>query len=111
MIKRTTIMLLLAVAGLMVADQTAQAAQPEFTWIYVSDMHCGACAKKIARKLYALPGVMKVQTHLEKDFVVITPQAGKTLSPRQLWDAIEVVEFTPVKLIGPAGTFEEKPTL
>ena len=98
-----------AVFATLVAAGTAQAAQPLYTWIYVGDMHCQNCANRISRKLYTVPGVVKVQTSLEKNFAVVTPQQGKALSPRSLWEAVEKAEFTPVKLQGPSGVFTQKP--
>ena len=78
----------------------ADAAEPDLTWIFVEDMHCANCAKKIARN---------VQTSLSKNFAVVTPQAGKTLSPRALWNAVESAKFEPVKLQGPDGVYTAKP--
>ena len=39
-------------------------------------MHCSNCAKKIARKLYNVSGVVKVQANVAKDYAVVTPQEG-----------------------------------
>ena len=105
---KTTIATLAAGATAAVATP-ADAAQPQYTWIYVDDMHCAGCAKKIARKLYTVPGVVKVQTHLEKHFAVVTPQAGKQVSPRAVWEAVESIKFKPVKLQGPSGIYTSKP--
>ena len=105
---RTIRTLLLATVALALAAPVF-ATQPQYTWVYVSDMHCGECAAKIARKLYAVPGVVKVQTHMEKHFAVVTPETGSKLSPRAVWEAVESAEFTPVKLMGPGGIFTTKP--
>lgn len=78
--------------------------------IYVDDMHCKNCAKKIARKLYAVPGVVAVHADVQKDLAVVTPQRNKDPSPRALWEAVETAKFKPVKLIGPTGTFNLKPS-
>ena len=32
--------------GTFVLARAAQAAQPQYSWIFVSDMHCSACARK-----------------------------------------------------------------
>ncbi len=66
--------------------------------------------KKIARKLYTVSGVVKVQANVAKDYAVVTPQAGADLSPRALWEAVEQANFKPVKLQGPRGVFTKKPT-
>ena len=81
------------------------------TTIYVTDLHCKKCVKKIARKLYAVPKVVKIQTNLKKDFVVVTPERGEQLAPGVLWDAAVEAGFKPVKLIGPSGTFTKHPDL
>ena len=94
-----------ASAGILTAD----AAQPEYTWIHVKNMHCSACAQRIARKLYTVAGVVKVQTDVSKNFAVITPQSGKQPSPRAIWEAVELAKFTPVKLQGPRGVYTTKP--
>ena len=89
---------------------TAEASEPAYTWIFVEDMHCSNCAKKIARKLYNVSGVVKVQANVAKDYAVVTPQEGTQLSPRALWEAVEQAKFKPVKLQGPAGVFTKKPS-
>ena len=77
--------------------------------VYVDDMHCKACAKKIARKLYTVPGVGAVRANVKKNFALITPQNGKDPSPRAIWEAVEATKFKPVKLVTPRGTFKTKP--
>ena len=94
---------------------------PEFVWavklrgravaVYVDDMHCKACAQKIARKLYTVPGVVAVHADVKKNIAMITPQKGKDLSPRAIWEAVEAAKFKPVKLVSPQGTFKVKPKL
>ena len=86
-----------------------KSAQKERTTIYVTDLHCKKCVKKIARKLYAVPKVVKVQTNLKKDFVVVIPERGKQIPPSVLWDAAVEAGFKPVKLISPVGTFTKHP--
>jgi len=87
----------------------AQAASPEITTVHVRDMHCENCARKIARKLFAVSGVVKVQASVKQDLVLVTPQAGKTLSARAIWEAVIDGEAEPTKLVGPSGTFTTKP--
>ncbi|MFP6611225.1 MAG: heavy-metal-associated domain-containing protein [Pirellulales bacterium] len=93
----------------LVAGVQATAAEPQYTWIYVKDMHCLHCAKTIARKLYTVPGVVKVQAYLKQHIAVITPQSGKSVSPRTVWEAIEQIKFQPFKLRCPNGTYTKKP--
>lgn len=79
---------------------------PSETAIFVGDMHCKNCAKKVARKLYAVKGVTKVRTDLKIDVAIVTPQQNQQLDAKALWSAAEKSGILPVKLIGPAGVIE-----
>ena len=59
------------------------------TMIFVDDMHCGKCAKKIARKLYTVPGVVTVYADVENNVAMIEPQESNDPSPRALWEAVQ----------------------
>ncbi len=83
-------------------------APPKLITIKVSDMHCGSCAKKIARKLYAVPGVVKVQTDVSKHTAVVTPQAGAPPQLKLIWEAVEKAGFQPLLVTGPGGTLKAK---
>ena len=80
-----------------------------YTTIHVHDMHCADCAKQIARKLYALPGVVEVRADVPKNIAYVVPQKDKTLSSRAMWEAVEAAGFTVARLEGPQGTFTVKP--
>ncbi len=95
--------------ALMVFGIVAQAEPPALTTIVIEDLDCPSCAKKVAAKLKAVPGVAKVECDVEKTIAVVTAQAGKAPSPRALWDAVEQAGFRPTKLTGPSGTFVAKP--
>ncbi len=82
---------------------------PTETAIYVKSLHCKTCAKKIARKLYAVKGVTKVRTDLKANLAVVTPQKKKKLDPLALWTAAQASGFPAIKLIGPAGTYLPHP--
>lgn len=99
----------LSIAAMFIAQASLQASQLPYTWVFVSDMHCAHCAKKISTKLETVSGVAKVQCDVEKGFAVLTPKSGVSLSPRAVWEAVEAVDFKPVKLQGPSGTFKAKP--
>jgi copper chaperone CopZ len=79
------------------------------TVIHVGDLHCKTCAKKIARRLYTVKGVMKVRTDVEANVAVVTPQTKKTLDVKALWNAALKSGFPPLKLVGPTGAFEPDP--
>ncbi len=108
MSRRTFVAALTAVS---LSWSVAQAADPPVTAIYVKDMHCQTCAKKIASKLYTVPGVVKVTTDLKKGLAIIVPQKSKNPSPKAIWEAVEAATFEPVKIAGPLGTFTEKPKI
>ena len=100
----------LAVAIVVVAMQSVSvAAQPAFTEIVVTDMHCNACAKKIARKLYLLKGVKEVRAELKSNTAYVVAQKDQNISPKAIWEAVEKAGFKVVKLNGPAGLFKSKP--
>jgi len=82
---------------------------PGETALYVADLHCKTCAKKIARKLYVVKGVMRVRTDVKDDVVIITPQKKKKLDVNAIWKAAQKSGFPPKKLIGPQGTYVANP--
>jgi copper chaperone CopZ len=96
-------------AGLLM-PAAASAARPTATEIVVKDMHCGSCAKKIAGRLYAVSGVARVSTNVQRNVAVVSSQRNKQPSAKAMWEAVEKAGFTPVKLSGPSGTFTKKPT-
>ena len=87
----------------------AQEAQQKFTAIYVTDMHCESCAKKLASKLYTVPGVVQVKANVAKDVAFVIHQKTKDPQPLALWEATEAAEFKIVKLHSPTVVLTEKP--
>ena len=81
-----------------------------YTTIQVQKMHCEACAKRIARKLYAVPGVVEVRADVPKNIAYVVPQKDKSLSPRTLWESVEAAGFKVARLDGPQGSFTAKPS-
>ena len=75
------------------------------TLIYVDEMHCGHCAKKITSKLYAVKGVVLVRTDIKAGLAIITPQNKKKLDPLALWSAAHKSGFPAMRLVGPTGTY------
>lgn len=97
-------------AALLLATGLARAENKiAYTTIYVHNMHCDDCAKQIARKLYALPGVVEVRADVAKNIAYVVPQKDKTLSNRAMWEAVESAGFAVAKLEGPQGAFTAKP--
>jgi copper chaperone CopZ len=102
---------LAALAGsLAFAPLVATADSPvAYTTIRVHNMHCDACAKKIARRLYSVPGVVEVRADVAKNIAYVVPQKDKNLSPRTLWESVEAAGFKVARLDGPQGAFTAKP--
>lgn len=99
-----------ALACVMFAQAgTARAAEPVPTTISIPDLHCMNCAKRIGAELYKVSGVAAVQADIKTKTLIVTPKAGVALSPKALWEAVELAEEAPAKLTGPGGTFSKKP--
>ena len=101
-----------AVPQVVTADAPQQPAKaaalklaPGETVIYITNMHCPTCAKKIAGKLYRVKGVMKVRTDVKKNLAIVTAQSKKQIDAKAAWNAVRQAGFKPAKLIGPQGTF------
>ncbi len=90
---------------------TAEAAKietkvgPNEVAIYIGDMHCNNCAKKIAAKLYRVKGVVKVRTSVKDNIAVVTPQAKKQIDAKAAWAAVSKAGFEPTRMISPQGEF------
>lgn len=98
--------------GVLVLSSTATAwsASPvHYSTIYVDDMHCADCAKKIASRLYAVKGVVEVRADVPKSIAYVVPQKDKQLAARELWEAVEKAGFKPIKLETPQGVYKSKP--
>jgi copper chaperone CopZ len=97
-------------AALLLVSTVARAeTKVAYTTIHVQNMHCADCAKQIARKLYALPGVVEVRADVPKNIAYVVPQKDKTLAPRAMWEAVESAGFAVARLEGPQGTYTAKP--
>ena len=90
---------------------SVQAAKYQYTSVYVSNMHCANCAKKIVGKIYTVPGVVKASVNIKANRVLVTPQKGTNPSPKALWESVEKAGFKPVKISSPYGTFVKKPNI
>jgi copper chaperone CopZ len=109
-IMRTAIRTVSAVALALLAVGADTRAAPPTTTLTIPDLDCPACAKKLAAKLVALPGVEKAEPDVEAKSVKVTHKAGGALSPKALWEESAKAGFEPSKLVGPDGTFTTKPT-
>ena len=114
MIMTRRLILTLALSVLLIdplTDRPALALQPsdKAIVIHVANMHCNNCAKRLARKLYTIPGVVAVHADLTKDIALVSPQKAKTPSLRALWDATIAAKLKPVKLVTPKKIFTSQP--
>jgi len=91
------------------AELPAASPAVTYTTIYVQDMHCGECAKTIARKLYAIPGVVEVRADVAKNVAYVVPQKDKTVPSKSVWEAVESAGFRVVRLDSPQGSYSTKP--
>jgi copper chaperone CopZ len=98
-----TLLLMLSSMSLVTAAEDATTA------IYVSNMHCEGCAKKLRQKLFTVKGVAKVTTSVKEGVARITSSTQQEVSLRALWEAAEAMKFKPTKVIGPQGEFTSKP--
>jgi copper chaperone CopZ len=91
-------------ALLAVAALAATTADPSPTLptgvveVSVDEIHCAGCAKKLARKLYAVKGVQKVESDLKKAVVTVRMAKGVSVSPAPLWRAVEAGGAKPIEL-------------
>lgn len=102
-----TLSLLLAAATHSHAPTTSSQkiapAAPHETTIYVGDMHCAACAKKVSGRLFKVKGVMRVRTDVAADLAIVTPQTKKEIDPLAAWEAVRKAGFPALRLVGPQG--------
>ncbi len=71
---------------------------PGIVVVAVEDMHCATCAKKVARKLYAVKGVKRVSPSLEKDLVTIHVPTDRPVAVVTIWSAVAASGVKPVEL-------------
>jgi copper chaperone CopZ len=95
--------------GVIALAGTVRAAEPAVTTISIPEMHCAGCAKKVTTKLAALKGVVKTEVDMKAKTITVTPKVGSVLSPKELWETVVAGDQEPTKLVGPGGTFTEKP--
>ena len=78
---------------------------PGETIVFVEDLHCATCAKKVTSRLFKLKGVKRVRTSVKFDAAVVTPQAQKPLDTVAAWEALQEAGYQPTRLVGPGGVF------
>jgi copper chaperone CopZ len=101
----TACLALAMVAGLA----AAQAPAPTFTRVTLEDIHCMRCAKKIAGKVTAVPGVAEMRVDLKAKTIWAVHKPGATPSPKAVWEAVEAADHTPTRMDTAAGSYTAKP--
>ncbi len=99
--KVLVVLFVCAVAAPVLAQQPmAQTKKlaPGVVIVAVEDMHCATCAKKVARKLYAVKGVKRVAPSLEKDLVTVHVPADRPVAVVTIWSAVAASGIKPVEL-------------
>lgn len=97
-------LLLAAIAVITLLGSTAQAEKPSprlkpgRVEVSVKDLHCATCAKKVARKLYAIKGVRKVSASVENDLVVAYLPVDHPVPVVAIWSAFAAADLEPVEL-------------
>lgn len=77
--------------------------------IAVDGMSCAGCAKTVGKAVAAVEGVESAVADVKTKSLTVVAKTGATPSPRALWEAVEKAGYTPTRIAGAAGTFEEKP--
>ncbi|MFO0880993.1 MAG: heavy-metal-associated domain-containing protein [Gemmataceae bacterium] len=107
--KVISLCLVLAVLAGLVAVSEAQQSTQAFTRVVLDDLHCMGCAKKINRKVVAVPGVAEMRVDLKAKTIWAMHKQGMTPSPKALWEAIEQADHAAVRLDSPSGSYTSKP--
>lgn len=81
---------------------------PGIVKISVDDLHCATCARRAARKLYAVKGVLKVSSSLKKDVIVIKLPVKQPIPVARLWSAVAAADVQPVSLRHGAEEFDDR---
>jgi copper chaperone CopZ len=76
------------------------------TTIVVEEMHCKGCARKIAAKLYTVPGVKSVGVSMKSRTLSVTSQQGHALSYLLLAEAVEKANDHALRIVGPMGAYQ-----
>ncbi len=78
---------------------------PGETIVFVEDLHCATCAKKVTGRLFKLKGVKRVRTSVKFDAAVVTMQAQKALDTVAAWEGLQAAGYQPTRLVGPEGVY------
>lgn len=89
---------LVAASFLGASSEAAENAATATYTIVADGMCCQGCAKKVAAKLYAAPGVMSVKANVADRTVTVTAKSSAKLTLERLWQAVEQGKGEPSQL-------------
>ena len=75
----------------------------------VKGMCCAKEAEPVVKELEKVKGVAKVKADPKTGVLTIEPKPKMDPSPKEIWEAVEKVKVTPVKLAMAHDTFIKKP--
>src|SRR5262249_17940937 len=101
--------LAVVVLASLVGALAAQSAPQPITRIELTELHCMGCARKIARKLHAVPGVAEVRADVKAKTLFVIHRPDATPSPRGLWEAVEEAGHKPTRMETPSASYTSKP--
>tara|TARA_E500000305_G_C4008129_1_gene231165 strand:+ start:1274 stop:1615 length:342 start_codon:yes stop_codon:yes gene_type:complete len=78
------------------------------TVVHVDEM-CGGCVKKVHRRFDDDEKIGRVNCNVDEKTVTFYPVKEKSFTARYLWVEMDEIGKTPIKLVGPEGTFSSKP--
>jgi copper chaperone CopZ len=86
------------------ADPSRQAQKSTPTLqIFIDNLHCKGCARKIAAQLYVLKGVTKVSVDMPTQMMAVETRPGTSVSPWLVIDAVVQANERPLAVIGAHG--------
>lgn len=98
-------------AALLVTDmpESVLAREPvRLTVVHVDEM-CGGCVKKVNRRFDDDQKIGHVECDVDQKTVTFYPAKGQPFTARYIWVEMDEIGKTPLKLVGPEGTYESKP--
>jgi len=101
--RTTATALTVTTLGVRAADATVLEDAPKST-MYITNLHCEGCAKRLRNSVFKVEGVSAVKTDVEDGTAVITPTSGGNPSAKAIWEAVEKQKFVITKFVTPGGT-------
>ena len=108
-----SLLFLMVAAAMGVSAVESPAQQPQAPAaaikVFIPNMHCESCAKKIRSRLFAVKGVNRVVTSVKHDLAVIEAVPGQVVSAKAIWETLEQGKFKVDRIETPQGVIKDKP--